>query len=118
MQMTTSGYISAFQGLRAFGDGGENTTTITRTNINNGCMVVEEEREVAVAKAETIRDVVMVQRGGRQMSLPVLRLSSSEPSWRCTTPSRKTNVLVSGLPTRMCDSTIFPSDARPGATKR
>ena len=49
MQMTTSD-TSLPSKTRALWDGGENTTTMTRTNINNVMQVVEEEREVKVAK--------------------------------------------------------------------
>ena len=61
MQMTTSGYISAFQGLRALWGWWRKHDDDHTDEHQQRMQVVEEEGEVAVAKAETIRDVVEVR---------------------------------------------------------
>ena len=59
--MTTSGYISAFQGLRALWGWWRKHDDDHTDEHQQRMQVVEEEGEVAVAKAETIRDVVEVR---------------------------------------------------------
>ena len=60
MQMTTSGYISAFQGLRALWGWWRKHDDDDTDEHQQRMQVVEEEREVAVARAETVRQVVEV----------------------------------------------------------
>ena len=62
MQMTTSGYISAFQGLRALWGwwrGSENDSVDAEHE--EQMMKAEQERELALLRAQTIREVAEVR---------------------------------------------------------
>lgn len=61
MQLTTSGYISAFQGLRALWGWWRKHDDDDTAEHEQRMRILSEEREAALAKAETIRQVVEVR---------------------------------------------------------
>ncbi len=62
MQMTTSGYISAFQGLRALWGWWRKSEDEPEVSEHEQRMKeIEEERELALARALTVREVAEVR---------------------------------------------------------
>ncbi len=62
MQMTTSGYISAFQGLRALWGWWRKSEDEPDASEHEARMkAVEEERELALARAQTVRELAEVR---------------------------------------------------------
>ena len=62
MQMTTSGYISAFQGLRAlWGWWSKSEDEPDESEHEQRMKEVEEERELALARAQTVRELAEVR---------------------------------------------------------
>ena len=62
MQMTTSGYISAFQGLRAlWGWWRKSEDEPDESEHETRIKAVEEERELALARAQTVRELAEVR---------------------------------------------------------
>ena len=62
MQMTTSGYISAFQGLRAlWGWWRKSEDEPDESEHEQRMKAAEEERELALARAQTVRELAEVR---------------------------------------------------------